>query len=104
MQTVPQQGHGIRVPMQVPLIGQQRGPSQQPTQDLTQEEKIKQLAGQLSLGWYSKEVSEYLARIDKNQEFDLEYLREVARRCHSAAIAYFEGLGIIEYRGNQERA
>jgi len=78
---------------QAPLIGQREAAAKA---------AIQQAIQQLSLGIYKDLATAYIATRDNHQVVDAERLRQTARDAHTAAVALFEGLGVIELQKPEE--
>jgi hypothetical protein len=91
IQNVPNQPLGIR--QRVPLLGQQ-----QPNPDQMARMQIMQAMNDMAVGMYVQLAVAHVATRDAalEQDIDVEYLRPLAKKCRTAAMAFFEGLGIIE--------
>lgn len=80
------------IPNRIPVLGQQ------PNQEQVAKAHIMQAINQMAGGMYVQVATAQIATKDPslNREIDAEQLRELARTCHKAAVAYFEGLGVIQ--------
>ena len=76
---------------QVPLIGQRQQPNQQQMQA-----QVQAAIGQLSIGIYSQLASAHVATRDEHQSVDREQLQKLAKDAQTAALAYFEGIGVVK--------
>lgn len=76
---------------QVPLIGQRQQQSQQQMQA-----QVQAAIGQLSIGIYSQLASAHVATRDSHQTVDKEQLQKLAKDAQIAAVAYFEGIGVVK--------
>ena len=90
--------------MRVPLLGQQQ---QQPTQEQQEQMarmQIMQAVNEVASGMYVQLAVAHLATCDHafEQDVDPEYLRPLAMKCMTAAKAFFEGIGVIQTKGNSE--
>ena len=86
MQPVPQQGHGMRVP----LLGQQ------PPQEQQMKLQVMQAISQMSMGMYVNLATAHITSIDVHQDLDEAKLRRLAEASNIAARAYFEGIGVLK--------
>lgn len=78
---------------QVPLIGQRQQQNQQQIQA-----QVQAAIGQLSIGIYSQLASAHVATRDEHQTVDQEQLRKLAKDAQMAALAYFEGIGVVSQK------
>jgi len=76
---------------QVPIIGQRQQQSQHQMQA-----QVQAAIGQLSIGIYSQLASAHVATRDEHQTVDQEQLRKLAKDAQIAAVAYFEGIGVVK--------
>lgn len=92
--SVPQQPLGIR--QRVPILGQQQQPTQQQQEQMARM-AIMQAIREMSVGMYVQLAVAHIATRDSGlgQDVDVEQLRPLAKKCMTAAAAYFEGLEII---------
>ena len=75
----------------VPLIGQRQQQNQQQMQA-----QIQAAINQLSIGIYSQLASAHVATRDEHQTVDREQLQKLAKDAQTAALAYFEGIGVVK--------
>lgn len=89
--------------MRVPIIGQQA--QSQQSQEQVARMQIMQAAGEMASGMYVQLAVAYIATRDQGlgQDVDEEYFRPLAKKCMTAAKAYFEGLGVIQVAGQHEQ-
>ena len=83
---------------QVPLIGQRQQQSQQQVQA-----QVQAAINQLSIGIYSQLASSHVATRDKHETIDQEKLRKLAKDAQTAALAYFEGIGLVQQKQGDEK-
>ena len=76
---------------QVPLIGQRQQQGQQQMQA-----QVNAAIGQLSIGIYSQLATAHIATRDEHQSVDQKQLRKLAGASQAAALAYFEGIGVVK--------
>jgi len=77
-------------PMQVPLI-QARSSQREAMQ-----QAMQQAIHQLAVGMSSQLAISHIASRDNHQDVDVAQIRRFARDSRTAAVAIFEGLGVIE--------
>ena len=75
-------------PRGVPIIG---------NQDAAAKASIMQAVQQLSLGIYTRVAAECLVSLSRPNQVLPETLQELAKDSHTAAQAYFEGLGVATF-------
>jgi len=100
--SVPNQPLGIR--QRVPIIGQQQ---QQPTQQQQEQMariQIMQAVNDMAVGMYIQLAVAHVATRDQalDQDVDVDHLRPLAKKCMTAAKAFFEGIGVIQTEHNSE--
>ena len=100
IQSVPNQPLGIR--QRVPIIGQQQ-PTQQQQEQMARMQ-IMQAVNEMASGMYVQLAVAHIATRDQglDQDVDPDHLRPLARKCLTAAKAYFEGVGLVEVDAKQE--
>lgn len=96
--SVPSQPLGIR--QRVPILGQQ-----QPNQEQMARIQIMQAVNEMAVGIYVQLAIAHIATRDQGlgQDVDEEQLRPLAKKCLTAAKAFFEGLGVLECAGQREQ-
>jgi len=72
---------------QAPLIGQRQQQMQA---------QVQAAIGQLSIGIYSQLASAHVGTRDEHQTVDKKQLRKLAKDAQIAALAYFEGIGVVK--------
>jgi hypothetical protein len=89
--SVPQQPLGIR--QRVPILGQQQ-PTQQQQEQMARMQ-VMQAVNEMAVGMYVQLATAHIATRDQGlgQDVDEEQLRPLAKKCMTAAKAFFEGLG-----------
>jgi hypothetical protein len=99
--SVPQQPIGIR--QRVPILGQQQ-PTQQQQEQMARMQ-VMQAVNEMATGMYVQLAVAHLATRDPglDQDLDPEYLRPLAKKCMTAAKAFFEGLGVLECADQHEQ-
>ena len=88
--------------MRVPLRGQQ-SPNQEQLVALQQEQDaqaIKAMAGSMYVQLVVQELADGDERLP--DDVDVEYLRPLAKKCMTAAKAFFEGIGVIQTTDDSE--
>jgi hypothetical protein len=87
--------------MRVPLLGQQQ---QQPTQEQQEQMarmQIMQAVNEMASGMYVQLALPSI--IDDERYVDVAKLRPLAKKCMIAAKAFFEGIGVIQFAGQNEQ-
>ena len=99
--SVPNQPLGIR--QRVPIIGQQQLTQQQ--QEQMAKMQVMQAVNDMAVGMYVQLAVAHIATRDPglDQDVDVEELRPLAKKCMTAAKAFFEGLGVLEMRSRREQ-
>jgi len=102
IQSVPNQPLGIR--QRVPIIGQQQ-PTQQQQEQMARMQ-IMQAINEMASGMYVQLAVAHVANVTRNpftdEDVNPEYLRPLAKKCMTAAKAFFEGIGVIETKHESE--
>jgi hypothetical protein len=98
--SVPQQPLGIRA--RVPILGQQQPTQQQ--QEQMAKMQIMQAVNDMAVGMYVQLAVAHIATRDQelDQDVDEDHLRPLAKKCMTAAKAFFEGLGVLETKSNSD--
>jgi hypothetical protein len=98
---VPNQPLGIR--QRVPILGQQQQPTQQQQEQMARMQ-IMQAVNDMAVGMYVQLAVAHVATRDQSfdQEVDVEHLRPLAKKCMTAAKAFFEGIGVFQATTNSE--
>lgn len=95
--SVPKQPLGIR--QRVPILGQQQPTQQQ--QEQMANMQIRQAIHEMAVGMYVQLATAHIATRDQDLDPDVYpsnnvlELRPLAKKCLTAAKAFFEGLGIL---------
>jgi hypothetical protein len=99
MNSVPFQNAGMR--QRVPIIGQQPSPQQQ---EQMARDQIGQIIGAKASSMYDQLAVAHIATRDEGlgQDVDVVHLRALAKKCLTAAKAFFEGIGAIQYADKSE--
>jgi len=81
----------------IPLLGQQQTEQQR---EKLKRAAIEQAVQQLSFTIYTQAAAARVVTLDRpHQQLDLKQLHQLARDSHTAAQAFFEGLGVVEFGG-----
>lgn len=88
--------------MRVPLLGQQQQPTPEQQEQMARMQ-ITQAINQMSSGMYVQLAVAHIATRDPglDQDVDTEYLRPLAKKCLTAAKAFFEGIGVIQTQDSE---
>lgn len=78
---------------QAPIIGQQKQQMQA---------QVQAVIRQVSLGIYSQLASTHLGTLDKHESLNQDQLRKLAKDSQVAAQCYFEGIGVIQPRAEEQ--
>jgi hypothetical protein len=100
IQSVPNQPLVIR--QRVPIIGQQQ-PTQQQQEQMARMQ-IMQAINEMASGMYVKLATDHIASRDPDLYdcVDVILMRATAKKCMTAAKAFFEGIGVIQTATNSE--